>query len=338
MIGDRYCSLGQSANGVEQKPNDLPDKPHDYPIPGTPPRKSDGKPDTKGKTSSKDNMDASKESDDSDDEEQDGVHDLIRWDSLFGSFTSIAATEIGDKTFIVAALMAMRHPKIQVFTAAFSALFVMTILSGITGHAVGAVISKKWSALLAAALFLVFGAKSLKEGAEMDPNQGASEEIQEVQAELEEKEVDMARANGHKRISSLSPDVLEAGRVERSRSRSRLAPAKRSPSTSPSPARKRPTVSSAIAGIKNLLSLVLSPAWVETFSMTFVGELGDRSQIATVAMAAGQEYYWIMVGATLGHCVCTAGAVLGGSALAGRISMRTGESRYLICTEKGLLM
>ena len=223
--------------------------------------------------------------------------------------------------------MAMRHPRLPVFTAAFSALFVMTILSGITGHAIGSVISKKWSALLAAVLFFVFGAKSLKEGAGMDPHQGASEEIREVQAELEEKEVDMARANGHKRISSLSPDVLEAGRVDRSRSRSRITPAKRSPSTSPSPTRSKPTVQSAVGGIKNLLQLVLSPAWVETFSMTFVGELGDRSQIATVAMAAGQEYYWIMVGATLGHFVCTAGAVLGGSALAGRISMRTGKCR-----------
>ena len=223
--------------------------------------------------------------------------------------------------------MAMRHPRLQVFTAAFSALFIMTILSGICGHAVGAIISKKWSALLAAGLFLVFGGKSLKEGAEMEPNQGASEEIKEVQAELEEKEVDMARANGHTRVSALSPDVLESGRVERSRSRSRISPLKRSPSTSPSPSRARPTVAGGVAGIKNLLSLLLSPAWVETFSMTFVGELGDRSQIATVAMAAGQEYYWIMVGATLGHFVCTAVAVLGGSALAGRISMRTGMLR-----------
>lgn len=312
-----------------QKPDDLPKKPHDYPLPGSP---KDSKSTTKDKTNSKHAPDASQASDDSDEDDQEGVHDLVRWDSLFGSFTSIAATEIGDKTFIVAALMAMRHPRFQVFTAAFSALFVMTILSGLTGHAVGAAISKKWSALLAAALFLIFGAKSLKEGAEMDPSQGTSEEIREVQAELEEKEVDMSRANGHKRISSLSPDVLEAGRVSRSRSRSRMAPPRKSPSTSPSPSGTRPTVASTIGSIKNLLSLVLSPAWVETFSMTFVGELGDRSQIATVAMAAGQEYYWIMVGATLGHCVCTAGAVLGGSALAGRISMRTGK-RFLSSSE-----
>lgn len=59
--------------------------------------------------------------------------------------------------------------------------------------------------------------------------------------------------------------------------------------------------------------------------MTFVGELGDRSQIATVAMAAGQEYYWVMVGACLGHFICTAIAVLGGSVLAGRVSMRKGK-------------
>lgn len=260
-----------------------------------------------------------------------GVHDLIPWDSLAGSFSSIAATEIGDKTFIVAALMAMRHPRFQVFTAAYSALFIMTILSGVAGHAVGALISKRWSALVAAILFLVFGLKSLREGMAMSPDLGVSEEMKEVQAELEEKEVEMARQeNGGRGSPTISPYALEAGLgsgTRRSRSRSRLAAPQRSPSASssrtPSPA--KPSISSAIAGVKNLLSLLLSPAWVETFSMTFVGELGDRSQIATVAMAAGQEYYWVMVGACLGHFVCTAVAVLGGSVLAGRVSMRKGK-------------
>ncbi|KAL9056108.1 MAG: hypothetical protein Q9162_003171 [Coniocarpon cinnabarinum] len=326
-LGDKFSAKpaenDETAKGAlsVEKPEGLSDQPHKYPLSGSPSDHDDELALDKPTTTHSGEALQIKEESDSD--EEDGVHDLIRWDSLFGSFTSITATEIGDKTFIVAALMAMRHPRIQVFTAAFAALFVMTILSGITGHAVGAIISKKWSALLAAALFLAFGAKSLREGAAMDPNQGASEEIREVQAELEEKELDMARANGHTRVSSLSPAVLESGRIERSRSRSRMTPLKRSPSTSPSPSRSRPTITSGVAGIKNLLTLLLSPAWVETFSMTFVGELGDRSQIATVAMAAGQEYYWIMVGATLGHCVCTAGAVLGGSALAGRISMRT---------------
>lgn len=266
--------------------------------------------------------------DDEDEDERDGIHDFIPWDSFLGSFSSIAATEIGDKTFIVAALMAMRYPRLQVFTAAYSALFIMTILSGFAGHLVGAVISKKWAAFLAALLFLVFGAKSLKEGYDMDPNQGTNDEIQEVQAELEEKEAGFSRANGHRRQSSISPYALEAGRKSRSPSRSGNSPARGSSQSPLGPHINSPsaqTTASGITGIKNLLSLLLSPAWVETFSMTFIGELGDRSQIATVAMAAGQEYWWVMVGASLGHFVCTVGAVVGGSVLAGRVSMRKGN-------------
>lgn len=56
--------------------------------------------------------------------------------------------------------------------------------------------------------------------------------------------------------------------------------------------------------------------------MTFLAEWGDRSQIATIAMAAGQDYWWVTGGAISGHAVCTAAAVLGGRAVAGRISTR----------------
>lgn len=311
---------------IVQKPDNLPDKTHDDPMP-VPARQASvgafGAGDKYGRL------------DDTPSQEE-GAHDLIPWDSLAGSFSSIAATEIGDKTFIVAALMAMRHPRLQVFTAAFSALFIMTVLSAFTGHAVGSLISKRWAAVVAALLFLVFGAKSLKEGYDMRPDQGVSEEIREVEAELEEKEVDIARAEDKLHGSSVSAFALESGRMNgsrRSRSQTRLPARKRSPSSSRSrsPSRSRPSIASAFAGIKNLFSLLLSPSWVETFSMTFVGELGDRSQIATVAMAAGQEYFWVMVGATLGHFVCTAVAVLGGSVLAGRVSMRKGMSSGRCC-------
>ena len=59
--------------------------------------------------------------------------------------------------------------------------------------------------------------------------------------------------------------------------------------------------------------------------MTFLGEWGDRSQIATIAMAAGQDYWWVTGGAISGHAVCTAAAVIGGRAIAGRVSLRVGE-------------
>ena len=63
--------------------------------------------------------------------------------------------------------------------------------------------------------------------------------------------------------------------------------------------------------------------------MTFLGEWGDRSQIATVAMAAGSDYWWVTGGAIFGHGLCTAGAVIGGRAIAGKVSMRVGKYLHI---------
>lgn len=244
----------------------------------------------------------------------------------------IIFSEIGDKTFLIAALMAMKHSRLVVFTAAFSALICMTILSAVLGHAVPTLIPKRFTNFLAAVLFLVFGAKMLREGYAIPREQGVSEEMKEVEMELEEKE-EMARKAGRRRSSLATPYMLESGRSangRKARSNTRLpAPPDSPPSSpdsrSPSPGSRGSGFSSALAGINNLFSLLLSPAWVQTFIMTFLGEWGDRSQIATIAMAAGSDYWWVTGGAVTGHALCTAGAVIGGRAIAGRVSLRVGE-------------
>ncbi len=58
------------------------------------------------------------------------------------------------------------------------------------------------------------------------------------------------------------------------------------------------------------------------FSMTLLAEWGDRSQIATIALAASQSACGVTVGAIVGHMICTMIAVLGGRILASRISER----------------
>jgi hypothetical protein len=104
-----------------------------------------------------------------------------------------------------------------------------------------------------------------------------------------------------------------------------MASPPRSPSQSPSrPAPRGGAFRGFLHGTGNLLSLLLSPAWVQTFVMTFLGEWGDRSQIATIAMAAGQDYWWVTLGAVCGHAVCTGAAVIGGRAIAGRVSLKVG--------------
>jgi putative Ca2+/H+ antiporter (TMEM165/GDT1 family) len=235
----------------------------------------------------------------------------------------ILFSEVGDKTFLIAALMAMKHPRMLVFTAAFSALITMTVLSAVLGHAVPTLLPKKLTSFAAALLFFVFGLRLLREGLGMDPSAGVSEEMKEVEMELEEHSLE----SGKRRRSSVSPYVLESGR--KSRTSSHLPRRPSTPSTIDSSPSHSPTrgnsLSSAAAGLTNLLSLLLSPAWVQTFIMTFLGEWGDRSQIATIAMAAGQDYWWVTGGAISGHAVCTAAAVIGGRAIAGRVSLRVGE-------------
>lgn len=237
----------------------------------------------------------------------------------------ILFSEIGDKTFLVAALMAMKHDRMVVFSAAFSALIAMTVLSAIVGHAVPTLIPQRITNMLACALFFVFGIRLLREGMAMSPDEGVSAEMQEVEMELEEKE-SLARKQGRRR-SSMSPYALEMGLGNRkSRSKSRFPTPPRSPSTSPdrSPSPRRRSLYGFVAGLNNLLSLLLSPAWVQTFVMTFLGEWGDRSQIATFAMAAGQDYWVVTFGAVLGHACCTGVAVIGGRAIAGRVSLKVG--------------
>ncbi len=255
----------------------------------------------------------------------------------------ILFSEVGDKTFLVAALMAMKHDRVVVFTAAFSALFTMTLLSTVLGHAVPVLIPKWLTNFIAAGLFLVFGAKLLREGMAMGAHEGVGAEMQELEMELAEKE-QLARENGRRRSRAtgdvISPDVLEMGiaggpGARMARSQSRFSTPNRSASSSLSPPPSRVSwgggagngnLASKLkgfgSGLSNLASLLLSPAWVQTFVMTFLGEWGDRSQIATLAMAAGQDYWWVTLGAITGHACCTSVAVLGGRAIAGRVSMK----------------
>lgn len=50
--------------------------------------------------------------------------------AFIGSFSVIVVSELGDKTFFIAAIMAMRHPRVMVFLGAILALAFMTVLSG----------------------------------------------------------------------------------------------------------------------------------------------------------------------------------------------------------------
>ncbi|KAG9150560.1 hypothetical protein Leryth_026674, partial [Lithospermum erythrorhizon] len=82
---------------------------------------------------------------------------------------------------------------------------------------------------------------------------------------------------------------------------------------------------------RRFFSRFLTPIFLESFILTFLAEWGDRSQIATIALATHKNAIGVAVGATIGHTICTTVAVIGGSMLASKISQRS------VATVGGLL-
>jgi putative Ca2+/H+ antiporter (TMEM165/GDT1 family) len=56
--------------------------------------------------------------------------------------------------------------------------------------------------------------------------------------------------------------------------------------------------------------------------LQFLAEWGDRSQIATIALAAKNEPFGTTIGGIIGHALCTGAAVLGGKVLSEKISKK----------------
>jgi len=183
------------------------------------------------------------------------------------AFSMMIVSEIGDKTFFIAAIMAMRHNRFVIFAGAISALAVMTVLSAYAGT-VFTYIPKYYTHYTVTALFFFFGIKLLREGFAMADDEGA-EELEEVTQELKKSDEEMSNSGESRGWLSFSPILIQA------------------------------------------------------FTLTFLAEWGDRSQIATIALGAKEDPIAVSIGAILGHACCSAMAVIGGRMLATKISVRS---------------
>ncbi|KAF5371376.1 hypothetical protein D9615_009660 [Tricholomella constricta] len=185
--------------------------------------------------------------------------------ALLQSFAMIIFSEIGDKTFLIAAILAMRHPRLVVFLGALASLIVMSILSAAMGHLLPTLIPKQWTQVAAAILFLVFGSKMMVEARQM---KGGNEKIQEEMKEAEEEieDDDAVHEGEHEGIPMKD---MEEGHA------------------SPAPSKSKTKAAVGYGeGLRNFCSLFLGPVFVQAFILTFLGEWGDRSQIATIALGA----------------------------------------------------
>jgi len=215
----------------------------------------------------------------------------VSFQGFWSSLAMIIVSEIGDKTFFIAAIMAMKHSRFIVWLGGAGALFVMTVAAVAFGSVLLRIVPPEVTHYGAGLLFLAFAAKLLFEGHRMKGGE-ASEELREVEEELRGK--------------------LKKGDDERGAGDVELGDAARggggdAESDGNDKERRRDRSWSAAV-------------LLNAFAMTFVSEIGDRSQITTIVLAAHKSPYGVVVGASLGHAICTAIAVVGGKMLASRIS------------------
>jgi putative Ca2+/H+ antiporter (TMEM165/GDT1 family) len=171
-------------------------------------------------------------------------------------------SELGDKTFFIALLLALQRPKSLVFAGTFGALAVMTIISVLIGqlmHEIDEILPQAqgfpWADLLAVVLLLAFGIQTILNA--KDAEATAAEEEEEAAEE----------------------------------------------------------VAKLTAGTAGLIA--------STFALVFAAEWGDKSFLATIALAAASSPVGVTAGAVTGHGMATALAVLGGGYLSKNVSETT---------------
>merc|ERR1711936_1466706 len=249
------------------------------------------------------------------------------------SISVILVSEIGDKTFFIAAILAMRNNRLTVFLAALSALFLMTVLSALLGWVVTTFIPREITYYTCTAIMFAFALKVLWEAWRM--GEGEMEETQkEVEQELAELDGQAQQPDSEggdaDRKSEVSTGAENAGFepeplgpttvTERA---ARATPQKQNPKSS-----EQGWLSNAIdRGCKEnswfgKKCLKIFKLFVNTFTLTFIAEWGDRSQLATIVLAGINDVVGVILGGCLGHAICTGGAVLAGALIARLISIR----------------
>lgn len=172
----------------------------------------------------------------------------------------ITFSELGDKTFFIAVILAMRHPKSLVFWGVITALASMTVISVLLGQAT-TFLPRDYVRYGEVILLLIFGLSLIWQASRM-PKHACLTELQSAEEAIASK------PNNPKQYGGMLGILLKA------------------------------------------------------FTLTFIGEWGDRTQFATVALAAGNDALGVTLGAILGHSICTVIAITSGCLLAERISER----------------
>lgn len=198
------------------------------------------------------------------------------------SFVMVLITEVGDKTFFLAMLLAMRHGKLAVFVGAMFALFFMTAGSAYAGYLVASsadllAASEEIMDVCAMVLFGIFGTQLLSEAYRLHRQEANDSEMRQLLGSAEES------TPTHGERQDAEETLREVDEKE--------------------------------GEVKSWWGAV----W-QTFTLMFVAEWGDRSMFATLALATQHNILGVIVGAMAAHMLANIMAVVGGEMLSNIIS------------------
>jgi Ca2+/H+ antiporter, TMEM165/GDT1 family len=228
------------------------------------------------------------------------------WSGFVQSVLVMLSLEFGDRTFFIASLLASKYDPREVFIGAVLALWSMTAVSVLIGIEAAAVIPRAYVHYGSILLFLFYAFWMLWSAKDMVDK--PSEELKEVEDELNSRDEENTKlvnnnSRAEKGSSSMSRDDDDNNNSKNSTKR-------------------------------GFMKCLFGGIWVQSFVMTFVAEWGDRSQIATIALAGDYKPLGIMVGVFLGHAIATGTACVGGKYLASKLSEKKmaiiGGSVFLI--------
>lgn len=162
---------------------------------------------------------------------------------------------------------------------------------------------RQYTHIIGGILFLYFGIKLIYDSRSMSDK--VSDELEEVEEELgcNTKKNDLSRRDDDDDYNNDDSNNDNNGHHHHSNDEE---------GGNSSTVKQRTNVSNARKNV-----------FLQAFLLTFLAEWGDRSQIATIALAAAKDPYGVTFGACFGHSLCTGLAVAGGRMLASRISERT---------------
>mmetsp|Transcript_3951 Transcript_3951/g.7623 ORF Transcript_3951/g.7623 Transcript_3951/m.7623 type:complete len:313 (-) Transcript_3951:321-1259(-) len=195
------------------------------------------------------------------------------YSGLTASFFLILGSELGDKTFFISALLALKYARGLVLMGTMGALGLMTVISVAIGQIFHALPSSLHSSIpfddyAAVALLVWFGITNIRDSVTLSDD--------------DDEELEGAK------------EAIKGAEVE--------------------------TKDESRGWIQSIFSSPAFKVVAETFSLVFFAEWGDKSMLATVALAAAKSPVGVVIGGISGHLAASIIAVVGGSILGKYIS------------------